>query len=61
MESILGGFWSYANQITVGALAFHDRGILRGWQAVNELFLISPEGQILDTLDIPALRRRVKC
>ncbi len=56
-ESIAGGFWRYANFISRGALVFHDGAILRGWQAKNELFVIAPGGEVLDTLDIPAVRR----
>jgi len=56
-ESVAGGFWRYANFNTRGALTFHDRGMLRGWQMMNELFLLSNEGRVLDTLDIPAIRR----
>ncbi len=56
-ESIAGGFWSYANFNSVGALTFHDGAILRGWQLKNELFVLSPGGEVRDTLDIPVVRR----
>ncbi|KPK76318.1 MAG: hypothetical protein AMS25_17645 [Gemmatimonas sp. SM23_52] len=56
-ESIAGGYWQYANFNLRGVLAFHDGAILRGWVLKNELFVLSPGGEVLDTLDIPAVRR----
>ena len=56
-ESIAGGYWSYANFNSRGALTFHDGDILRGWQLRNDLFVLSPNGEVRDTLDIPVVRR----
>ena len=56
-ESIASGYWRYATFNSRGALAFHDETILRGWQLKNELFVLAPDGEALDTLDIPVVRR----
>jgi hypothetical protein len=56
-ESIADGFWRYANLNSIGALAFHGGVILCGWQLKNELFVLSPSGEVRDTLDIPVVRR----
>lgn len=56
-ESIAGGYWQYANFNLRGVLAFHDGAILRGWVLKNELFVLSPGGEVRDTLDIPVVRR----
>lgn len=58
VESIQGGFWNYANFLLLGALTVHDRGLLRGWQLKNELFLLDGRGEVRDTIAIPIRRRK---
>ena len=55
--SVEGGFWSYANFLLLGALAFHERGLIRGWQLKNDLFLLNEAGEVLDTINIPVRQR----
>ncbi len=57
-ESIDGGNWIYANSLLQGVLAALGDTLVRGWMSRNELVLFSREGQVLDTVDLPVLRRR---
>lgn len=57
-ESIKGGYWSYANHLLRGSLIRNGNALIRGWQGRNELVVLGLDGSVLDTLDIPIVRRR---
>lgn len=50
--------WTYPNFLTEGSLAIRDGLLYRGWQAMNDLWVLTLEGNIRDTLRPPAVRRR---
>lgn len=52
------GRWTYPNFLTEGSLAIRDGLLYRGWQAKNELWVMTPDGEIRDTLRLPVVRRR---
>lgn len=49
---------SYANAMMGGGLAFAEGALVRGWHPRNDLIRYDLDGSIVDTLDIPAARRR---
>jgi hypothetical protein len=57
-ESIEGGNWIYANALLQGVLAVRGDTLVRGWMNRNELVLLALDGNVLDTLRLPVVRRR---
>jgi len=57
-ESIEGGNWIYANSLLQGVLTSLGDTLIRGWMSRNELVLLSRDGTVLDTVDLPVVRRR---
>jgi len=56
-ESANSQNWTYANQMLRGQLAVHGGRIFRGWQSYQDLFVLDHGGAVVDTIDIPVLRR----
>lgn len=48
----------YANNMLVGVLTWADSTLIRGWQIRNDLMRYTLDGEIVDTIDLPAVRRR---
>lgn len=58
VESVQQGFWRFAASKHHGALAVSERWILRGWAGLDRLFELDRDGAVLDSVEIPAVRRR---
>jgi len=57
--SLDGGNPGYANFMDVfGSLTSHDGTLIRGWSVQNELIRHDRHGNVLETIDIPVVRRR---
>jgi len=58
VASIRSDNWSYANLFRLGSLAYADGRFVQGWSGLDEMFVLNPRGEVLDTLDIPVARRK---
>lgn len=52
------GTIAYANHMYIGSLVGVDDRLVRGWMPRNDLFIYSLEGIVVDTLELPTVRRR---
>jgi hypothetical protein len=50
--------WSYASTFRIGSLAYSPRGFVQGWSGLDEMFVLNMEGRVVDTADIPVVRRQ---
>ena len=50
--------WSYAATFQLSSLA-HSRGrFVQGWSGLDEMFVLNMRGEVVDTADVPVVRRK---
>ena len=50
--------WSYAATFRLSSLA-HSRGqFVQGWSGMDEMFVLNMRGEVVDTADVPVVRRK---
>ena len=58
VASLRSGNWSYATLFSINSLAHADERFVQGWSGLDEMFVLNLRGQVVDTLDIPVVRRK---
>ena len=50
--------WSYATQFRISSLAYSRGRFVQGWSGMDEMFVLNMQGEVMDTADIPVVRRK---
>lgn len=50
--------WSYATLFRNNSLAYSRERFLQGWPGMDEMFVLNMQGEVVDTADIPVVRRK---
>ena len=50
--------WSYAASFRLSSLAFSRGRFVQGWSGMDEMFVLNTRGEVVDTADVPVVRRK---
>ena len=50
--------WSYATLFRLSSLAYSGARLVQGWSGLDEMFVLNMRGEVVDTADIPVVRRK---
>lgn len=50
--------WSYAATFRLSSLAYSRGRFVQGWSGMDEIFVLNTRGEVVDTADVPVLRRK---
>ena len=50
--------WSYAATFRLSSLAYSGRRFVQGWSGMDEMFVLNMRGEVVDTADVPVVRRK---
>jgi len=58
LASVNSTNWSYATLFSLSSLAYSGGRFLQGWSGLDEMFVLNMRGEVIDTADIPVVRRK---
>ena len=58
LASVNSTNWSYATLFRISSLAYSGGRFLQGWSGLDEMFVLNIQGEVVDTADIPVVRRK---
>ncbi len=50
--------WMFAGVFSLNSLAYSEGRFLQGWSGLDEMFVLNMRGEVVDTADVPVVRRQ---
>ena len=58
LASVESSNWTFAGTFSTSSLAYSEGRLLQGWPGMDEMFVLNMRGEVVDTADVPVVRRR---